>query len=135
MEQKVFLGKPKHGWVELNVSDGEMSFSCFASDLSDIPFDVCGAAEESLLHQTTFSIPLELESEGDALLVSDIHETHLFHYTDETKLYYFSIGIYSLINQLLTQLKENIDEWAVAIRKKVLLSTIHELEKLLKNHI
>ena len=66
MKNKIFLGKPNNGWVEIKIGD----FKCEASDWSDIPFDILNSAIASLENKIPFNLSLELEKEGNSTICS-----------------------------------------------------------------
>lgn len=135
------LNKPSNGWVSLQIE----GFSCVASYVTNIPFDIMKASIIALKEDVPFCLFLHLEANGVVKIYSD-DVTYIIH--ENSSIHFFSLDIIKeeLIDSLVKQIKKDIDDWAsfeefedpdyeiIKKNKKELLEKIEEIEKLWKNY-
>ena len=140
MKERIFLGVPDSGWVNITIGN----FDCMASYITNVPFDILKYSIISIKEEMPFCLYLHLETFGEVNIYSD-EKTYIIHENNETDFYSFNIDKTTLISNFIKQIKENITEWAmwesfeededsgeIENNKKELLEKINTIEKLMK---
>lgn len=107
------LDKPEYGWSHITI--GEWSDRC--SYLDDVPYMLLEALEESC--RTFKPVAVEFEAEGwNYIIIFNSFETHIISERephDENDGYkYFTVEVdhRDLAHELITDIMENLDDWA-----------------------
>ena len=108
MKNKIVLGVPVDGWVNVSFYD----FSFTASYVTNVPFEILNNAYISLKENIPFCVYFNLESNGEINLFSD-YKTYLINENGSTVLYSFDIEKEEVIKVFVSSIKDNIRSWAM----------------------